>query len=108
MEVTNTIITLLIPVIIARIVVVWTYPERDHKLWTFGLPTAALLLFVIRVSINRRVEDVFTPASLGATVSWGLLLATQIIATAYTWWPFTKRAGDSANSSSPDYNQMEQ
>jgi hypothetical protein len=92
LETTNNIITALVVIIIANIIVRCTYRGRAHLVWTYLVPTVPVAVFILRVAINRRIEDLFRGDSWGATTTWAGMLIGFVISTIYVWWPFGKAA----------------
>lgn len=80
-------VILLVPVVILRIVVGLSRPRRTSRFWTFGLPTFALLMLAVRVSITRNVDDLVGSDDPIAAASWWGITATQATATIYQWIP---------------------
>ena len=76
-----------VPVLVVRLVVGWSRPRRTSRIWTFALPTVALLAFILRVSITRNLEDVIRSDDCIAAASWWGVVVTQAIATVYQWIP---------------------
>lgn len=75
-----------IPILMARLFVGLSHPKRTNLHWTFALPTAALLFYVVRISLLRNVGLIEPDDSL-ALASWLALVASQLIATIYQWMP---------------------
>jgi hypothetical protein len=88
MQITNAIIIVGVPIIIARLIIGLSYQRRQHRFWTFGLPTLALLVLFVRVAVTRRFVDLISPDDWVATISYALVVATQLIAGIYEWWPY--------------------
>jgi len=86
LEVIDLTIILGVPVMITRIVVGLSRPRRVSRLWTFGLPCAALLALFLRVSMTRNL-DVPPSDDWISAASWLGVLVTQIFATLYQWAP---------------------
>lgn len=87
LEATNLAIILGVPVLITRLVVGLSRPRRVSKLWTFGLPTAALLVLFVRISITRNVQGVAPMDDWVASASWWLVVLSQVAACLYSWTP---------------------
>lgn len=85
-ELVDVSVILMVPVLIARLIVGWTHPERTHLIWTFGIPTLGLLLFFIRVSITRNL-DYFAMNDPITAASYIGILVSQVIAIFYQWMP---------------------
>lgn len=80
-------VILLVPVLITRLVVGLSRPRRTSRFWTFALPTTALLLLAVRVSITRNLDDVIRAGDWISAASWWAITATQATATIYQWMP---------------------
>ena len=79
---------LLIPILLARLLVVVSYEDRTHKFWTSAFPTAAFLILVFRIVINDLAPGEPFPLDGWITaLTWLFVLVTQTIATIYGWWP---------------------
>lgn len=87
LEIIRLMIILGVPVLITRIVVGLSRPRRTSRLWTFGLPCAALLFFFVRVSITQNLGSLVPSNDWISVASWVAIVATQIIATLYQWVP---------------------
>ncbi len=85
-DLTGVFVALTVPVVIARLIVMFGYEQRSSKIWTAGLPTLAVLVFATRSLIIRQT-DVLTITDWSAATSWGLILVTQLVATVYAWAP---------------------
>lgn len=75
------------PVLLARLFVGLTYERRTSRVWTFGLPTVALLLFFLRVAITRNLGDLVASEDWITAASWGGVVVSQLVASLYGWWP---------------------
>ena len=87
-EIVDVSVILMVPVLIARLVIGWTHPERTSVVWTFGIPTAGLLVYFVRVSITRNL-DVFSLSDPVTAASYVGVLVSQVIAIVYQWMPET-------------------
>lgn len=87
LEAIDAAIILGIPVLVTRMVVGLSRPRRVSRLWTFGLPVAAMLAFFLRVSITRNVDDLVPSDDWISAASWIAIVVTQAIATIYQWTP---------------------